>query len=73
MNRVNLRYGTRELTREFPATTTIGEILRDQSIRAGLGLPENVTATVNGRTLQSHDRLNGDDDVVFEKQAAAKA
>lgn len=71
---VTLRYGARlSLTKEVPTGTTVGTIMRDASVRAGLQLPENCSATVDGRTLSSGDRLNDGDVVQFEKQAAQKA
>ncbi len=74
MNSVTFRYGsTRELTRDISPNSTLRDILSDPSIKAGLGLPENVSAVVDGRTLGSHDRFNDGDVVTFEKQAAAKA
>lgn len=74
MNSVTFRYGaTRELTRDIASHTTVNDVLRDASIKAGLGLPENVSAVCNGRTLSGQDRFNDGDVVTFEKQAAAKA
>lgn len=74
MNSVTFRYGTtRELTREIPNHTTVSDVLQDPSIRAGLGLPENVQAVVDGRTLSGRDTFSDGDVVQFEKQAAAKA
>lgn len=76
MNTVTFRYGaSRELVRDVGAGTTLGEALRDPSLglRSGLGLPENVSAVVDGRTLSQNDRFNDGDVVMFEKQAATKA
>lgn len=74
MNSVTFRYGaSRELTRSITPQTTVREILANPEIRAGLALPENVTAVVDGRTLNSDSRFSDGDVVVFEKQAAVKA
>ena len=76
MNTVTFRYGaTRELVRDVGTGTTLGEALRDPTLglRSGLGLPENVSAVVDGRTLSQNDRFNDGDVVTFEKQAATKA
>lgn len=71
---LTLRHGiSRELTREFPAGTRVRDLTADATVRAALGLPENVTAVVDGRTLSANDMLNDGDTVTFEKQAAAKA
>lgn len=70
---VKLTYGTRSFDRHFAEGSTIGQILTDATVRARLGMPENVTATVDGVTLDTTDTVNENDEVVFEKQAAAKA
>lgn len=70
---LTLRCGTRTLTREFPTTTRVRDLKADPSVRASLGLPENVVAVVDGTTLGDNDQLNDHDEVVFEKQAAQKA
>ena len=74
MNTVTFRYGLgREIVRDIPANQTLRDILGNQEIRAGLQLPENVSAVVDGRTLSANDTFNDGDVVTFEKQAAAKA
>lgn len=74
MNTVTFRYGaSREITRSLSPQTTVRDVLANPEIRAGLALPENVTAVVDGRTLNNDSRFSDGDVVVFEKQAAAKA
>lgn len=74
MNKVTFRYGaTREVEKELPRSITLSEVLRDPTLRAGLALPENCSAVVDGRTLRGTDTFNHGDVVTFEKQAASKA
>lgn len=70
---ITLTYGMTSFTREFAEGSTVSEILSDTSVKARLGLPENVVATVDGRTLDRHDIVSLNDEVLFEKQAASKA
>ena len=73
MMTLKLQHGMRELSREFPVGSTVRDVTRDATVRAALGLPENVQAVVNGRTLSPNDVLDGEDVVIFERQQASKA
>ena len=74
MNEVTLKYGlTKQLTIEVPEGTTLASILRNPNYKAVLGYPENISAVVDGVTLDMNDVVSNGDTIVLEKQAASKA
>lgn len=74
MLRVTLRFGmTRQITREVPQGTTVGQILSAQNNRVLLGYGENVVAVSNGVTLDQNDLIEDGSTLVIEQQAAKKA
>lgn len=60
------------LARTFPEGTTVAGAL-NQGIRAGLGVPENVSVIVDGVTRDTSYVLQDGDDIVFETAPAQKA
>lgn len=70
---ITVSYGASGFTREFADGSTVRDILTDSTVRARLRMPENVTATVDGRILDPNDTVNAGDEVLFEKVAAQKA
>lgn len=74
MLRVTLRFGmTRQITREVPQGTTVGQVLSAQNNRVLLGYGENVVAVSNGVTLNQNDLIEDGSTLVIEQQAAKKA
>lgn len=70
---VTLRFGlSKSTTVSVDSGTSISEMFTP-SVKAILGLPENVQATVDGETLSLSTPLFENSTVVFEKQAAQKA
>ncbi len=70
---VTLRYGSRDLTVSLDHQQTIREIISDSSRRAYLGYPENVSPVINGENVSLDHYVENGDDILLEKQAAAKA
>lgn len=71
---VTLKYGlTREVRTEVEDGTTIRTVLSNTGYRATLGLPEKVSAVIDGTTVGLDETLADGDVVVFERQAAEKA
>lgn len=73
MIKVTLRFGARKLDTEVEVPISIRQLIGDASRRAVLGYPENVTALVDGRATALDTYVNDGDDILLEKQAAAKA
>ena len=74
MIEVTLKYGlTRQLTVDVADGTTIAQLAGNANYRASLGFPENVSATINGDTIDMNETVADGDVILFEKQAAAKA
>lgn len=48
---ITIRYGLNTVTREYADGTTIGTILADPNVKAGLGFSDNVRALANGIEL----------------------
>jgi hypothetical protein len=70
---INLRYGlSKSTTVTVDSGTSISQMITP-SVKAILGLPENVQATVDGDTLSISTPLYENSTIVFEKQAAQKA
>lgn len=45
---VRIKYGVEELTKSFTTTPTVGQIISDPNIKAGLGFGDNVKALIGG-------------------------
>lgn len=74
MIEVTLKYGlTRQLTVDVAQGTTIAQLASNANYRASLGFPENVSATIDGNTVDMGETVADGDVILFEKQAAAKA
>ena len=71
--KVTIRYGVNSITKEFGAPITVRDIISRQDIKAGLGFGENVTPVLNGDNVSLDTYVNEDDELLLEKQAAAKA
>lgn len=70
---INLRYGlSKSTTVTVDQGSTISQMVTP-SVKAILGLPENVQATIDGETLSLSTPIYDNSTIVFEKQAAAKA
>ena len=70
---VNLRFGlSKSTTVTVDQGTSISQMVTP-SVKAILGLPENVQATVDGDTLSLSTPIYENSTITFEKQAAAKA
>lgn len=70
---VTLNYGlTKTTTVQASSGATIRSLVTS-TVRAILGLPENVAPVVDGDTLSSDEPLYQDTVITFEKQAAQKA
>ena len=70
---VTLRFG---LSKSTSVTVDAGASIAEMvtaSVKAILGLPENVQATVDGETLALSTPIYENSTIVFEKQAAQKA
>ena len=70
---VTLRFG---LSKSTSVTVNAGASIAEMvttSVKAILGLPENVQATVDGETLALSTPIYENSTIVFEKQAAQKA
>lgn len=69
-----IRYGiTGEISRDFPADYTVGNLLSDHSILGSLGAPENVVALSFGETLSSTALVADYSSITLEKKASSKA
>jgi hypothetical protein len=70
---VTLRFGlSKSTTVTVDSGASISEMV-SASVKAILGLPENVQATVDGETLSLSTPIYENSTIVFEKQAAQKA
>lgn len=71
---VTLRFGaTKSVTIKVATPVSVKELIADPSTRAYLGYPENVSAVIDGVTVGLDHIVADGDEVLLEKQAAAKA
>lgn len=71
---ITLKFGlTKQITRSVSEGTTLRTLLSDASNKAILGYPENVSAVVDGNTIDLDEEVQDGDTIVLEKQAASKA
>lgn len=74
MIEVTLKFGmTRQITVDVQDGTTIRTIVSNPNNKAVLGYPENVSAVIDGNTVDFDDTVSDGDVIVLEKQAASKA
>lgn len=74
MIKVTLRYGASgSLSIEVREPITVKQLISDASRRTVLGYPENVVAVRDGETISLDTYINDGDEILLEKQAAAKA
>jgi len=72
MATVKVNYGMRSATEEFPAGTTVSDLLANQDLMAYLRVSDDVKVVVNGETLNSSDSITGYLSVTLEKQGSEK-
>lgn len=71
---VTIKYGlTKQVTRDVSDTQSIRDIISNPSVRAILGHPENVVATIDGQIISLDNEPNDGDVIQLEQQAAQKA
>lgn len=74
MINVTVKFGaTGSVNKSFTDPITVGEIINDSNLRAFLGYPESVAAVIDGETVSQDTYVNDCDEILLEKQAAAKA
>jgi hypothetical protein len=70
---ITIRYGLNSVTRDFPPGITVGQVLRDPNVKAGLGYSDNVKGLLNGVELPPDAILQPDTALVVEARVNAKA
>lgn len=76
MDTINVTFSfglSRTFSLELNSGTTLSSAISRQDVKAALALPESVSAVKNGDTLTGAYVLQDGDEIIFEKQAAAKA
>jgi len=73
MNRITINYGTESHTHTFAGSITVGEVLRNSTIKAVLGFGDNVRSLVSGVEQGSDAMLRDGMVVVVETKANSKA
>ncbi len=61
------------ITREFADDYTVGNLLADRAVLGALNAGENVSALVNGETLDASEYVNDYSVITLEEAAAKKA
>lgn len=74
MINVTVKFGaTGKVEKAYTDPITVGEIVNDSNLRAFLGYPESIAAVIDGETVSQDTYVNDGDEILLEKQAAAKA
>ena len=71
--KIVVRYGIDRMEKEVPTGTTIGQLKANESVKAGLGLGDNVKALIAGQEVGDDVQVPSGAMVSFETQANSKA
>lgn len=72
MNKITIRFGTTEISREFPTGTTIGQVVGDQDLQAVGGWSDNVKALIGGVEMPTDALAPANGTLVLETAANEK-
>lgn len=73
MNNVKVRYGlSNQMTLEFPEGTTVGQVLNDNRVKAGLALPETYVSYIDGEEVGNERVVESGDTITVERKATTK-
>ena len=73
MIEVIIKHGFEELKKRVNVGTTVGDILANKDILAGVGASENCSALISARQVDTDTEVRNGDTIVLEQQAASKA
>lgn len=72
--KVTINFGiSNSITREFPSGTTVGDVLRNGTVRSALSFGDNVSAKIDGVTQDANKVLYDGDEIDLENRANSKA
>jgi hypothetical protein len=73
VKQITVKFGLQSITRQFADEATIGQIIGDANVKAGLGYSDNVRAVMNGVTMPASGFVYSGSTLTIETAANAKA
>ena len=73
MTTINVKYGTENYNHTANGNVTVGDILRNNTVKAVLGFGDNVKGLVNGVEMSVETQLTDGTELVVETKANSKA
>ena len=73
MNTITVRFGGQTEARQYPAGSTIANVLADRDLKAVMGFGDNVRALVGGVEQSSNATLSDGMSIFIEMRANSKA
>ena len=70
---INISYGADSITKSLPVGTTVGQVIRNSSIKAVLGYGDSIRALVEGVEMDNNTQLGDGCDLRIETRANSKA
>jgi hypothetical protein len=73
MKNITVKFGLQSITRVFADEASVGQVIGDSNVRAGLGYADNVRPVINGITMPASAHAPAGCTITVETAANAKA